>query len=218
MKKVNSENTKERLEDCYIEIYDKHDELVFEGWSDEDGEWYVTGLYPGEYQVWERYAPEGFARTGKWHTLTVKDDMTPKGRVLYNDPVKITIKKVDVLNNNPLAGAKFGLYDEDGKLIDTQITNEDGLCFFSKLKPGEFTVEELEAPEGYVASGKIIRVEITDKWINRDPYIVRNAPAVNTGADVIPYLTSPYGIGGFGAVGAAILLVIRSKRKKDDEK
>ena len=218
MKKVNSENTKERLEDCYIEIYDKHDELVFEGWSDEDGEWYVTDLYPGEYQVWERYAPEGFARTGKWHTLTVKDDMTPKGRVLYNDPVKITIKKVDVLNNNPLAGAKFGLYDEDGKLIDTQITNEDGLCFFSKLKPGEFTVEELEAPEGYVASGKIIRVEITDKWINRDPYIVRNAPAVNTGADVIPYLTSPYGIGGFGAVGAAILLVIRSKRKKDDEK
>ena len=218
MKKVNSENTKERLEDCYIEIYDKHDNMVWEGWSDEDGEWYVTGLYPGEYQVWERYAPEGFARTGKWHTLTVKDDMTSKGRVLYNDPVKIAIKKVDVLNNNPLAGAKFGLYDEDGKLIDTQITNEDGLCFFSKLKPGEFIVEELEAPEGYVASGKIIRVEITDKWINRDPYIVRNAPAVNTGADVIPYLTSPYGIGGFGAVGAAILLVIRSKRKKDDEK
>ena len=220
MKKVNSEDTKERLEDCYIEIYDKNDELVFEGWSDQDGEWYVTGLYPGDYQVWERYAPEGFSRTGKWHALTVNDDMTPTGRVLYNDPVKVTVKKVDALNGKPLAGAEFGLFDENGQLVDTQTSGEDGLCSFTKIKQGKFTIEELKSPAGYMASGKIIRLEITDKHVNQeDPYIVRNAPVVATGADVIPYLVSPYGITALGAAGATVLLVIRSKRKKKhDEK
>ena len=216
MTKVNSEDHKEKLEKCYIEIYDRHDEMVWEGWSDKDGEFYVTGLYPGEYEVYERYAPEGFAREKKFWTLTVKDDMTARGKQITDEPVRIAIKKISAFTGEPLEGAVFGLYDEDGKLVETQTSGEDGMLYFERLDWGKYTIEELEAPAGFMASGKVIRLNITDKYMNEDePYIVRNAGTVNTGIGPVPIFLGP--ACGIGALGGIALLVILKGKKKDDE-
>ena len=216
MTKVNSEDHKEKLEKCYIEIYDRHDEMVWEGWSDKDGEFYVTGLYPGEYEVYERYAPEGFAREKKFWTLTVKDDMTARGKQITDEPVRIAIKKISAFTGEPLEGAVFGLYDEDGKLVETQTSGEDGMLYFERLDWGKYTIEELEAPAGFMASGKVIRLNITDKYMNEDePYIVRNAGTVNTGIGPVPIFLGP--ACGIGALGGIALLVILNGKKKDDE-
>lgn len=215
MKKADSENSDKYLEKCYIEIFDKRNELVWEGWSDESGEWYVTGLYPGEYRIWERYAPEGYARSGRWLPLTVKSDMTAKGTTITNDPVKITIQKVDGEIGKPLAGAQFGLYDETGRLIETAVTDDEGFCSFLQLDWGEYTVEELEAPEGYIASGKIIRFKVDDRYQNGQPYEVRNYPIVHTGAGVTYLWHSPV-LGSVGT-GAVVLVIVLAKRKRDEE-
>ena len=214
MTKVNSEDHKEKLEKCYIEIYDRHDEMVWEGWSDKDGEFYVTGLYPGEYEVYERYAPEGFAREKKFWTLTVKDDMTARGKQITDEPVRIAIKKISAFTGEPLEGAVFGLYDEDGELVETQTSGEDGMLYFERLDWGKYTIEELEAPAGFMAS--VIRLNITDKYMNEDePYIVRNAGTVNTGIGPVPIFLGP--ACGIGALGGIALLVILKGKKKDDE-
>lgn len=215
MKKADSENSDKYLEKCYIEIFDKRNELVWEGWSDESGEWYVTGLYPGEYRIWERYAPEGYARSGRWLPLTVKSDMTAKGTTITNDPVKITIQKVDGEIGEPLAGAQFGLYDETGRLVETAVTDDEGFCSFRQLDWGEYTVEELEAPEGYIASGKIIRFKVDDRYQNGQPYEVRNYPIVHTGAGVTYLWHSPV-LGSVGT-GAVVLVIVLAKRKRDEE-
>lgn len=216
MKKVNSEDTKEQLEGCYIEIYDKHDNMVWEGWSDQNGEFYVTGLYPGEYQVYERYAPEGFARENLFWTITVKDDMTARGKEISDEPVRIAVKKISAFTGEPLEGAVFGLYDENGQLVDTQTSGEDGMLYFERLDWGEYSIEELQAPAGFMASGRIIRLKITDKYMNQeDPYVVRNAGTVNTGIGPVPIFLGP--TAAAGALGGIAILVITKSRRKQKE-
>ncbi len=53
-----------------------------------------------------------------------------------------------------LKGIKFGLYDEEGNLIGTVITNEDGYAEFTDLKLGKYILKEIETVDGYVLDNK----------------------------------------------------------------
>lgn len=71
-----------------------------------------------------------------------------------NPSNKITFKKVDP-KGNPLEGASFtlNLKDENGNFNDykggVQRSGKDGSFEFGKLKPGEYQLIEVTAPEGY---------------------------------------------------------------------
>lgn len=63
----------------------------------------------------------------------------------------------------PLAGAKFGLYDKEGALKATAISDVNGKVRFTNVNaaPG-WTVREIEAPTGYVVSDKAYMLSATD--------------------------------------------------------
>lgn len=63
----------------------------------------------------------------------------------------------------PLAGAKFGLYDKEGALKATAISDTNGKVRFTNVNaaPG-WTVREIEAPTGYVVSDKAYMLSATD--------------------------------------------------------
>lgn len=68
-------------------------------------------------------------------------------------PATLTIKKVDADNPNlTLSGAEFTLTNEDGRLVGGKalVTGEDGICTFTDLIAGTYTLTETEAPEDYV--------------------------------------------------------------------
>ena len=212
--KVNSRNRRERLDGAKISIYDQYDNLVYSGWSDSEGEWYVTGLYPGEYKIKEWVAPDGFVlRRGAW-TLTVHDDMTASGTTLTNTPIQVAVQKVDSVTGKPLEGAYFTLFDEDGDVVVTKITDEDGMVYFNRLDYGRYTIEEIAAPKGYALNGKAIKIRVDRDYRNGDPYIVQDAKIVDTGT----MTTSSY-IGLFSTVAfftiVGIYIVLKSK--KDEE-
>ena len=60
----------------------------------------------------------------------------------------IKLTKVDQ-ENQPVAGAKFELKDSTGKSLGTVTTGDDGIVNFYKVPVGEYTLEEIEAPQGY---------------------------------------------------------------------
>ncbi len=62
----------------------------------------------------------------------------------------LEVTKVDADDQEPLQGATFELYDENGKLVTTQTTDEDGKVLFTKLLYRDYTLKETNAPEGYV--------------------------------------------------------------------
>ena len=56
--------------------------------------------------------------------------------------------KVDKATGKPLAGATLVVKDNEGKVIEEFVTTEEPHTI-TGLKDGEYTVEEIAAPEGY---------------------------------------------------------------------
>lgn len=107
-----------------------------------------------------------------------------RGDLAVSDPfTSIVIQKVDGKTGKPLMGAKFGLYDQSDKLVDSLVSDRDGLVAFSKIAQGSYKIRELQPPEGYAANGKLITVNITETYVNpTEPYVVENAPQPQTAA------------------------------------
>ena len=88
------------------------------------------------------------------------------------------------LMNVPGEGFVFGLYSSDpieyaggtlpaDTLIETGITDADGALTFSGDYPhGEYYVQELAAPEGWVLSDARYRVTITDKYADENHVVI----------------------------------------------
>ncbi|BDU86857.1 SpaA isopeptide-forming pilin-related protein [Clostridium perfringens] len=62
------------------------------------------------------------------------------------------IKKGD--NGQLLTGAKFILKDKNGAKV-AEATSKDGRAVFNDIKAGDYTIEEIEAPEGYLIANAV---------------------------------------------------------------
>ncbi|HGD0581586.1 adhesin [Clostridium perfringens] len=98
-----------------------------------------------------------------------KDNITVSWTGL-NGAVQV-IKKGD--DGSLLTGAKFVLKNTDGSKI-AEATSESGKAVFNDIKPGEYVIEEIEAPTGYlianpvnvtVKPNKVSTVEMVDTQI-----------------------------------------------------
>lgn len=65
-------------------------------------------------------------------------------------------------NGAPLADAKFALYVSGGKKIREGQTDENGILRFGALRPDTYTLQEIEAPDGYVIDGRTYTVTVED--------------------------------------------------------
>lgn len=76
------------------------------------------------------------------------------------EPGNFKIKKLnDADRTNPLQGATFSLTDEAGNTI-YRSSGTDGIVEFSQLKPGIYTLREEKAPDEFIKSDKIWRVNV----------------------------------------------------------
>ena len=76
----------------------------------------------------------------------------------------ITINKTD-MNGNPLAGAKFELY-EGNTLVGHYTSNNDGLVTNAYLNDGIYTLKEVASPSGYSAINDPIVITVNNSSIN----------------------------------------------------
>lgn len=62
-----------------------------------------------------------------------------------------------------LAGAKFGIYSDEGctQLIDIVTTNDEGYAVSSKVAEGTYYVKEIAAPAGYSLNAQVYEIEAT---------------------------------------------------------
>lgn len=76
-------------------------------------------------------------------------------------PGSFKIKKTNEADNTALPGAIFELKDQEGKTIN-RYSGSDGIVEFNYLEPGAYTLQEAQAPNGFIKSNRRWQVIVYD--------------------------------------------------------
>lgn len=113
----------------------------------------LNGLEPGSYVVREVEAPDGHLIDSTPQTFEIRVGQTePVFLVFGNDgETTLYIRKEDAQTRLPVADAVFELRKANGEIVERRlVTGPDGLVSIDGLEPGDYIVEEIEAPPGYL--------------------------------------------------------------------
>lgn len=180
IKKVCSINTDKMLEGAVFDVRYADGSVVGDSngvyETGADGTILITGLEANKaIIVTETKAPNGFAIDTKPQTVT-----TIAGKVVQltfaNAPYgKLVIEKRDAETNNLLPGAEFRVttaagceVGQNGVIGDTTLTSNgifrtdaDGKITISNLRPGNYVITEIKAPDGYLIDDPTRTITVT---------------------------------------------------------
>ncbi len=141
--------------------------------TDENGEAYTDQLKYGEYFALEtnnpnlNYAIANIPYYFEVHNLEQVE--INDGNPIENEEkfgqleVHKQGKQINGSEDVSLANAEYEVYSDEDELIETLITDEDGLAVSNPLSFGSYTIKETSAPEGYEVDETILSFEINEQ-------------------------------------------------------
>ncbi|WP_249709100.1 SpaA isopeptide-forming pilin-related protein, partial [Bacillus cereus] len=161
--KVDANDKTKLLSGAEFEVY-KDGKKVAELKTDESGKVMSPKLPLGEYTVKETKAPVGYKLSDKEWKVTIQNEKEVVKVEAENEKIlgSLQIIKMDDKDQTKrLAGAEFTLKDVKGNVVKEGITTDkSGTVKVDGLVPGEYTLEETKAPEGYKALEVTIEVNV----------------------------------------------------------
>ena len=149
-----------------IEVYDESGKIIYRAVTDENGNIPDIPVTPGKYTFKEVLAPEGYELNVAIMTFRVTGDGTIIGdNAIRDDYTRVVLKKVGE-DGEPLVGVEFSMMKDDGSVLFTAISDENGLVTFEKIPYGEFTIVESKPLVGYIPNGTKINVNVNGTFIN----------------------------------------------------
>ena len=111
----------------------------------------IENLQNGTYTVEETEAPDGYKLSTEKQKFTITDSVKDATVTFYNEAEEsvVNITKIDSETQAPLAGAVLVVKDASGNEIE-RFTTTTTSHVIKDLKEGTYTVEEVEAPAGYM--------------------------------------------------------------------
>ena len=159
--------THKNLSGATLNIKDATGEII-DTWTT-TGEAHYIELKAGTYTLTETSAPEGYIlnstpitfNVSKEGILTDANGKSINTIVMDNTPVetKVSISKQDITNGKEIPGAKLVVKDKDGNVIDSW-TSGTTPHLITGLVPGEYTLNEVIAPNGYILSDETIKFTV----------------------------------------------------------
>lgn len=146
------EDTGMPLPDAEFSVVKKGGSIVYEGMTDKSGQIKVENLSEGWYTITEIAAPKGYLIADK-----SKDVYLEGGKcvaVKFDNRLRpsLQLMKLDAKTNEPLAGAKFKVTKTEDKTVSEYVTDQTGTVVIRDLDEAVYTVEEIQAPNGYTIS------------------------------------------------------------------
>ena len=132
-------------------ILDKNNKVIDTIVTDKDGIAISKELEKGTYYYQEVEAPDNVVMDTQKYEFSLTENNQVVIKKVINELIegKLKIIKVDE-NDKPLAGVKFNILDKDGNIIDTIVTDENGIAESKELEKGTYYYQEIEAPEGII--------------------------------------------------------------------
>ena len=199
--KMDAEDHTKRLEGAEFTLYRYEDGTLGEALmtvvSDRNGLAVFTDLVAGQYRIIETKAPDGykllanpvdFRIDGDGRVFVGKNgaELSPQGGVFMAGlpnracTKDLTVKKVSSIDGTALPGASFTISGDDASWRIT--TGKDGTAKVS-LPYGEYIIQELIAPDGYVLDDTKHLITVSESGISIDGaalneliYTIENSP------------------------------------------
>ena len=183
--------------------------------SDNEGYVYIDKeLADGKYTIREIECADGYILDTQPKTFYVQyggcSTITWPNTAMRGQ-IQIVKKSADYNSTNglpagtPLAGATFEIYNErNGNLVDTIVSDKNGLASSKALPLGRYTIKETKAPANYGAttdtftavleySGQIVKLEITNKSVSTGVSIEKTGPKEVMSGQPVRYVFSHIG-------------------------
>ena len=155
--KVDKDNHRITLGNVEFDLYSEEFQKVIGTYTtDVNGEIQINDLRTGKYKLIEK-------KTGQWYNLAEDTNVVVKWNTTEENTIENELKKgqirvikVDKDNNEvKLAGVKFDVLDENGNVLETIITDENGEALTRRFVMRDYskiTIREKETLENYVLS------------------------------------------------------------------
>ncbi|MDU1832415.1 MAG: SpaA isopeptide-forming pilin-related protein, partial [Finegoldia magna] len=137
---------------------------------------YISLEYDNANGVYQ-YVPENktSAKDGKLIDFVTSATAKNMGKIINEKPGEgeMTVTKVDqngdaIKASNLLAGAKFKLTNLTNGSVTNKTVGEDGKILFDKLPIGNYRLEEIKSPDGYVNTNQVWNFTVGGEGL--DPY------------------------------------------------
>ena len=162
------EETGEKLPGAQFAIYEQADTArpVMEGMTDENGKFSSGYIKPGTYVVKELNPPPGYMFSDKTIPDRVIVAKPGDGEIIVKvDNIKLpelTIKKIDSVTKEPIAGVVYEVKEVDDTSVQptTATTDENGTIVIPGLKAGTYEITEISTPKPYILNSTPQRVKL----------------------------------------------------------
>lgn len=163
-----------------LNIYDEANNFIKEITTDNNGKVTINLIF-GKYKIYksaqnrdnkELANIEVNENFNENKAIIIKEELLENNSDNESNVKKgtIIINKIDYINNKPLSGIKYALYNKDRELIKEAITDLDGKIIFKDLETGIYYIKEILNDDDYKRDEEI-KIEVKE---NIDTIITSN--------------------------------------------
>ena len=143
------EDTGLPLENAEFSVAKKGGSIVHEGMTDKAGQIRLEGLDEGWYTITELAPPKGYLIATESKDVYLEPNKCVEVKFDNRLRPSLQIMKIDAQTGEALSGAKFKVTKTEDKTVSEYVTDDTGTILIHDLDEAVYTVEEIEAPEGY---------------------------------------------------------------------
>lgn len=164
--------------------------LIDKGTTDESGSLTFNDLRTNNYIIKELTPPINYYLSDEELVVNMGDQTTsqtfnvnPKDTPIKH---KVKVKKIDAISKESVSSCVFAIFQGDVELARATSDGE-GIALFENLRPGSYTIKEVEVPANYLLNKEVINVEIGDATESKTyTFEFENAPILH---NIIVYKT-----------------------------
>ena len=212
--KVDDNNTP--IKGVKFEIYDANKNKVDTITTDENGKAASKDLQIGTYTYKEVSVPKGYVIDENEYEFAVTSKETKIEKTVVNNRAKGALKiiKLEKGTRTPIEGVTFEILDENKNVVDTIVTNKDGIAEKQDLIVGKYYYREISAPDKYIVDSKEKSFKLSDNGEIFEATVYNEAKTLPvTGGSLSLDMLIVLMVAGFSIVGFTTMKVVKGKKE-----
>ena len=212
--KVDDNNTP--IKGVKFEIYDANKNKVDTITTDENGKAASKDLQIGTYTYKEVSVPKGYVIDENEYEFAVTSKETKIEKIVVNNRAKGALKiiKLEKGTKTPIEGVTFEILDENKNVVDTIVTNKDGIAEKQDLIVGKYYYREISAPDKYIVDSKEKSFKLTDNGEIFEATVYNEAKTLPvTGGSLSLDMLIVLMVAGLSVAGFTTMKVIKAKKE-----